>query len=183
MANIKRIDGKTGVAYKITVTRGRDSSGKQIRHYMTWTPPAGMGEKRAEKEAQKAAIQFETEIEQGFQLDNRQSFTQYARYVIDLKERGGAKHNTIRFYRDVLRRVDPAIGSMKLTEIRPQHLNKLYKALQSPDKRLEGVKAVGKPDLQERLKASCMSRDALSKAAGVSHTTVTLACRGETISG
>lgn len=183
MANIKRIDGKTGVAYKITVTRGRDSSGKQIRHYMTWTPPAGMGERRAEKEAQKAAIQFETEIEQGFQLDNRQSFTQYARYVIDLKERGGAKHNTIRFYRDVLRRVDPAIGSMKLTEIRPQHLNKLYKALQSPDKRLEGVKAVGKPDLQERLKASGMSRDALSKAAGVSHTTVTLACRGETISG
>lgn len=183
MANIKRIDGKTGVAYKITVTRGRDSSGKQIRHYMTWTPPAGMGEKRAEKEAQKAAIQFETEIEQGFQLDNRQSFTQYARYVIDLKERGGAKHNTIRFYQDVLRRVDPAIGSMKLMEIRPQHLNKLYKALQSPDKRLEGVKAVGKPDLQERLKASGMSRDALSKAAGVSHTTVTLACRGETIRG
>lgn len=43
MANIKRIDGKTGVSYKITVTRGRDSSGKQIRHYMTWTPPAGMG--------------------------------------------------------------------------------------------------------------------------------------------
>ena len=43
MANIKRIDGKTGVSYKVTVTRGRDSSGKQIRHYMTWTPPAGMG--------------------------------------------------------------------------------------------------------------------------------------------
>ena len=63
MANIKRIDGKTGTAYKITVTRGRDSSGKQVRHYMTWTPPQGMNEKRAEKGAQKAAIQFETEIE------------------------------------------------------------------------------------------------------------------------
>ena len=43
MANIKRIDGKTGVSYKITVTRGRDSSGKQIRHYMTWTPRLAWG--------------------------------------------------------------------------------------------------------------------------------------------
>ena len=92
MANIKRIDGKTGVSYKVTVTRGRDSSGKQISHYMTWTPPAG--EKRAEREAQKAAIQFETQIEQGFQADDRQSFEQYARYVIDLKERKRIKHNT-----------------------------------------------------------------------------------------
>jgi len=144
MANIKRIEGKTGISYKITVTRGRDHTGKQIRHYMTWTPPQGMGEKRAEREAQKAAVQFETQIEQGFQLDNRQTFSQYAAYVIDLKEQGGTKHNTIRFYRDILKRAAPAIGSMKLTEIRPQHLNKLYKALQSPDERLQGIKAVGK---------------------------------------
>lgn len=183
MANIRRIEGKTGTSYKITVTRGRDSSGKQMRHYTTWTPPQGMSEKRAEREAQKVAVQFENQIEQGFQLDNRQTFEEYAQYVIDLKERGGAKHNTIRFYRDILRRVAPAIGSMKLTEIRPQHLNKLYKALQSPEERLEGVKAVSKADFPEHLKTSGMSRDALSKAAKVSHTTVTLACRGETISG
>lgn len=183
MANIRKIDGKTGTAYKITVTRGRDSSGKQVRHYKTWTPPAGMGEKRAEREVQRIAVQFETEIEQGFQLDNRQTFAQYAAYVIDLKEQGGAKHNTIRSYRDILKRITPAIGSMKLVEIRPQHLNKLYKALQSPDERLQGIKAVAKADIAERLKATGMSRDALSKAAEVSHTTVTLACRGETISG
>ena len=71
MANIKRIEGKTGVSYKITVTRGRDSSGKQIRHYKTWVPPVGMSEKRAEKEALRLAVQFEEEIAQGFQLDNR----------------------------------------------------------------------------------------------------------------
>jgi len=88
MANIRKIEGKTGTSYKITVTQGRDSSGKQVRHYMTWTPPQGMSEKRAEREAQKAAVQFENQIEQGFQLDNRQTFEEYARYVIDLKERG-----------------------------------------------------------------------------------------------
>lgn len=41
MANIRKIEGKTGVSYKITVTSGRDSAGKQIRHYKTWTPDHG----------------------------------------------------------------------------------------------------------------------------------------------
>ncbi len=143
MANIRKIEGKTGTAYKITVTRGRDSSGKQVRHYKTWTPPQGMGEKRAEREVQKVAVQFETEIEQGFQLDNRQTFEQYARYVIDLKEQSGAKHNTILEYRYLLTRLTPMIGSMKLTEIRPQHLNRLYKDLQAPNARMGEVQGQG----------------------------------------
>ncbi len=182
MANIRKINGKTGTAYKITVTRGRDSAGKQIRHYKTWTPP-GMGEKRAEREVQKVAVQFETQIEQGFQLDNRQTFEQYARYVIELKEQGGAKHNTILEYRYLLSRIIPILGSMKLTEIRPQHLNNLYKDLQSPDMRMGEIKAKGKGKLAEKLKELHMSRSALSKAAGVAPVTVTHACRGETISG
>ena len=33
MASIKRIEGKNGVAYKITVTHGTDHTGKQVRHY------------------------------------------------------------------------------------------------------------------------------------------------------
>ena len=183
MANIRKIDGKTGTAYKITVTRGRDSAGKQIRHYKTWTPPPGMGEKRAEREVQKVAVQFETEIDQGFQLDNRQTFEKYARYVIGLKEQSGAKHNTILEYQYLLSRIIPILGSMKLTEIRPQHLNKLYKDLQAPNMRMGEVKAKGKGGLAEKLKELHMSRAALSKAAEVAPVTVTHACRGETITG
>ena len=89
MANIKRIDGKSGPAFKITVTSGRGADGKQKRHYKTWRPAPGMTEKRMEKEVQKAAFEFEQQIEQGYVADNRQSFAQYAEYVIDLKERNG----------------------------------------------------------------------------------------------
>lgn len=102
--------------------------------------------------------------------------------MIDLKERNGIKHNTIRSYRDILRRIVPSIGSMKLGDIRPQHLNKLYKALQSPDERLSGAKAVSKETLLECIKGAGMTREALSKAAGVSHTTVTQSCRGAAVS-
>ena len=49
MANIKKIEGKTGTAYKITVTTGRDMDGKQIRHFKTWRPAPGMTERQTEK--------------------------------------------------------------------------------------------------------------------------------------
>lgn len=70
MANIRKIEGKTGVSYKITVTSGRDSAGKQIRHYKTWTPDHPMTARQMEKEAQRVAFEFEREIELGFQADN-----------------------------------------------------------------------------------------------------------------
>ena len=60
---------------------------------------------------------------------HRQNFAEYAAYVIDLKERTGVKHSTIRLYRHLMKRIVPAIGYMKLTEIRPHHLNNFYKAL------------------------------------------------------
>lgn len=72
---------------------------------------------------------------------------------------------------------------MKLTEIRPQHLNRLYKDLQAPNVRTGEVKARGKGNLAGKLKELGMSRAALSKAAGVAPVTVTHACRGEAING
>lgn len=38
MANIRKIEGKTGVSYKITVSSGYLSKGKQKRYYKTWAP-------------------------------------------------------------------------------------------------------------------------------------------------
>lgn len=179
MANIKRIEGKTGVSYKITVTKGRDLEGKQIRHYKTWTPERPMTARQMEKEVQKVAFDFEREIETGYELDNRQTFAQYADYVVGQKEANGTKHNTILEYRHLLKRIDQAIGSMKLVDIRPQHLNRFYQSLQAGD---ATIKAKAMPRLMETMKTRGISRDALAATAdGVSRTTITKACRGETI--
>ena len=182
MANIKHIDGKTGVAYKITVTTGRDLDGKQVRHYLTWTPEPGMTERQMDKAVQKAAFEFEKQIEQGFIADSRQNFAKYAEYVVDLKERSGMKHKTVTSYRHLLTRINPAIGHMKLTEIRPQHLNTLYKRLGEPGVRAGLDKARAKVNFVALLKTENLSRSALQKAAGVSKSVVTIVCRGEAIS-
>lgn len=181
MANIRKIEGKTGTSYKITVTAGRDMEGKQIRHFLTWKPAPGMTERQIAKAVQKAAMDFEQQIEQGFIVDNRQTFAEYADYVLKLKERAGAKHRTIYMYKDLLVRINKAIGHLKLCEIRPQHLNSFYNNLSEKGLRVNKDRAYAAIDLSELLISKGFTRDALAKAAGVSPTTITAACRNQKI--
>lgn len=48
MASIKKIEGKGGVSYKITVSMGRDARDRQIRHYKTWKPDKPMTARQME---------------------------------------------------------------------------------------------------------------------------------------
>lgn len=182
MANIRRIENKNGVSYKITVTHGRDTEGKQVRHYMTWTPAQGMTEKQMQKEVQRIAFEFEEAIKNGYAADGRQTFSEYAKYVLDLKEREGVKHKTLEAYKNLLTRINPAIGHMKLNEIRPQHLNRFYKALSASGVRGGLAKATPKVDIGEIIKALGLSHKAAGEQAGLSSATIDAICRGQTVS-
>ena len=181
MANIRKIDGAAGISFKITVTNGTDSTGKQVRHYKTFTPPANMGEKRAEKEAQRVAVQFENEILQGYQLDNRQTFEEYAKYVLDLKKRNGLKQTTYERYVELLVRINAAIGHIKLADLRPQHLNALYKNLGESGIRTTGAKATPKTDVRAIMKKQKLSMERIAAQHRISASTVSAACNGRTI--
>lgn len=178
MATVRRIEGKTGLSYQLIVTHGTDQTGKQVRHYRTWKPAPGMTERQIEKAVQKAAADFEREIEQGYTLDNRQSFAQYAEYVLDLKERAGLKHKTVYEYRQLTERIYPAIGHLKLTDIRPQHLNAFYRSLAAAGTRKAGAKAKAKVDLETVMKERKLTRKKLAELAGVSSSTASAVCRG-----
>ena len=84
MATIEKISGKTGTTYRISVSGGFDTAGKRIRHRMMWKPTPGMTERQIQKAVQRAAADFERSIEQGFALDNKQTFADYAAYALDL---------------------------------------------------------------------------------------------------
>lgn len=178
MANIKRIDGKLGTSYKITVAAGRALSGKQIRHYKTWTPLRGMTERQMEKEVQKVAYEFEQAIGQGFQADNRQTFSEYADYVIDLKERTGAKPETTATYRTLKRRVDSFIGHIRISDIRPNTLNQFYGELGKPGARQDQGKAYAIVNISTEMKKLCMCKSELSRKANVSMASLQGFCSG-----
>ena len=133
MANIQPRRNKNGtiVSYSIRVYKGRDpNTGKQLTPYSTtWRPPAGWSEKRIRKEAERQAVLFEKKCREGRIFDGRVTFGEYAEYVMRLKEQSGVKHLTLLHYRQNLDRILPSLGRLKLTDIRPQHLNLLYEEL------------------------------------------------------
>ena len=162
MANIRKITGKGGDSYKITVFSGVDTQGRQVRHYRTWKPEPGMTARQIEKAVQRAAVDFERELELGYQADNRQTFAQYAEYVLGLKERSGAKPKTLYEYKAQLVRINAAIGHMKLQDIRPEHLDRFYANLAESGVRKSGYRATAIADLGEILKEKKMTREKLA---------------------
>lgn len=178
MAHIEKLEGKRGVSYRFIVSNGFDSNGKRITHKMTWKPPQGMTAKQMEKAAQRAAMDFERSIEQGYSLDNKQTFSEYAEYVLDLKERDGTKPKTLDRYRELMIRINAAIGHIKLQDLRPQHLNSFYKNLAEPGIRQGAGSATAKIDLAAWMKENKKTRAGIAEAAGIAASTVSAATRG-----
>lgn len=135
MANIQERRDKSGklVSYSIRVHRGRGPDGKQLKPWTatfdvspTWT------EKSARKKAEAFAATFERDCKAGLIGDGRRRFDDYCNYCIDLKEQRGIKHSTIFRYHELTKRIFPAIGHIKICELRADHLNNLYTELMKP---------------------------------------------------
>ncbi len=141
-----------------------------------------MTQRQIEKELNRQAVQFEEQCKLGYSLNNRQTFAEYAAYVVSLKERAGVKHSVICWYKAQLERINTGIGHLKLCEIRPQHLNALYEQLSAKGLRENGKKAVCKIDLLAVLKSSGRTKVDFAKAAGVSVQTLTSCCVGNSVS-
>jgi len=132
LANIQERRNKDGklISYSVRVHRGRGPDGKQLKPYTatfevspTWT------EKSARKKAEAFAATFEKECREGTISDSRLKFAEYCDYVIGLKEQRGVKHSTIVRYKELTGRIYPAIGHIKLNDLRADRLNDFYTAL------------------------------------------------------
>ena len=181
MAHIEKIEGKRGTSYRFIVSGGFDSNGKRITHKKTWKPPEGMTPRQIEKAVQRAAMDFERSIEQGYSLDNKQTFAEYAVYVLDLKKRDGTKAKTLDRYQELMIRINQAIGHIKLADLRPQHLNAFYKNLAEPGIRLGADTATARIDIATWLKENKKTRAGIAEAAGIAASTVSAAAKGNPI--
>lgn len=177
MAQIERREGKKGITYLLTVNCGKDASGKQIRHRKTFTPPQTWSEARQEKAAWTEANKFEEQIKQGFALDNRQTFAQYAVYALELKRRDGVHESTLERYEDLLKRINPQIGHLKLADIRPGHLNKLYEQLGKEGGRKKEALATAKIDLSAEIKRRGLTKTKFAELVGISPRAIGQACK------
>lgn len=181
MATIEKISGKNGTTYRISVSGGFDTSGKRIRHRTTYKPATGLTERQIQKAVQRAAADFERSIEQGYALDNRQTFAEYAAYVIDLKERTGTKHRTVTGYKRLQERTNQAIGHIAIQDIRAIHLNRFYKNLAEKGIRATAPRAIPKGDFRAALKEKKLSMAKVAQLSGVAESTVNAAGAGKPV--
>lgn len=183
MANIQERRDKNGklISYSIRVFRGRGADGQQLKPWTatfdvspTWT------EKSARKKAEAFAATFEKECREGTTSDSRLKFAQYCDYVLEQKELNGCKHSTIVRYKELTGRIYPAIGHIKLKDLRVDHLNTLYaQLLKTPLKR--SARATAKIDLAALCKKKHISRAKIARKTGVAESTVSAAVRGKAV--
>lgn len=184
MANIQERRDKSGklISYSVRVHRGRGADGKQLKPWTatfdvspTWT------EKSARKKAEAFAATFEKECKEGTASDSRQKFSPYCDYVLAMKEQLGVKHSTIIRYQELTERIYPAIGHIKLKDLRADHLNSFYLELSKPGAGKGSVRAVSKIDLAAELKEHSFTRAALAEKSSVPLRTVYAAVKGASI--
>lgn len=184
MANLTPRYNKDGrlISYSIRVHRGRGADGKQLKPWTaTFDVAPTWSAKTARKKAEAFAATFEKQCREGLTSDGRKKFAEYCDYVLALKEQRGAKHSTIVRYRELTERIYPAIGHIRLNELRADHLNSLYTELGKPGSAKCRSWAYSKADLAAILKERGISRVKLSETTGLPLNKVYAAVRGERV--
>lgn len=184
MANLQERRDKSGklISYSIRVHRGRGADGKQLKPWTaTFDVSPTWSEKSARKKAEAFAATFEKECRDGVTSDSRQTFQRYCDYVLELKESRGAKHSTIVRYRELTTRIYPAIGHIKLKDLRADHLNSLYTALGKEGSGTGSAHATAKVDLVPLLKEKALTRASIADSTGVSLRAVYDAVKGKSV--
>lgn len=186
MASISKRTDKNGnvISYRVRVSRGYDAQGKQLKPYeSTYKPEPGMTNKQIEKALNAFAVNFEQQCRAGLAADSKQKFAAYADYCMNLWETSGTlKVSTLSLYRYYLERINQGIGHLKLSDIRPQHLNQFYTQLMQDGIRQGNEKAVILPDMDLHTLLQGDTIKGLAVRAGITEKTCRFAMQGKTVS-
>lgn len=122
---------KRNNSYQITVSNGRDSSGKQIVETATFILDNTKTERQNRKDAEKFAYDFEQKVRSGKYLSGEKlSFQEFTEIWFEDYANIHLVKKTLLLYNNLLdRHILPVIGHLKLSKILPVHLNKLYNTL------------------------------------------------------
>lgn len=133
---------KRGDAYSIRVCVGRDVYGKQIWKTTTFTPPAGLTPKKRQKAVEVFAVEFEQKCRNGKLLDGEKiTLKDFIERWRSERAEQELQPGTLDKYNDVINHfILPALGHLKLTEIKPHSINKFL-----VDLTRDGCRHDGKP--------------------------------------
>lgn len=129
-ATILRGIRKRGNSYQFTVSVGFDGDGKQVRHYMTYTPPANISETKRDKLVQEAYNEFRNKVEGNRAFNENMKFKdlaemyfkEYAPYHI----RELTQYN---YESNVRQRINPVFANTRLKDMDTAKITKFLLSL------------------------------------------------------
>ena len=169
---------KRGDGYAIRVLIGVDSNGKRSNANMTWKPDRKMSEKKALEEAYRIAAEFEEQVKKGSYFDQKMTLERYVKEIWMSKAYRELESTTYNRYCKLLKRILPAMGMMKLTQIQPPKIRAFLDDLE--EEKREDIKYYPKAKAIA-LAAGC-NKCQFSKKAGISATTILAISRGNSVS-
>lgn len=122
---------KRGDSFRIRVSCGYDHTGKHIIQSMTWKPEPRMTPRQIEKELTRISVEFESKVLNGTIMpDSKIRMCDFCpQYLENVKPRlSPTTHNS--YVKIIDRYIIPAMGHMKLKDIRPAHIQNFIKNLQ-----------------------------------------------------
>ncbi len=138
MANLQANKDKDGkiISYRIRVSDGCGVDGKQRFKTTTWKVPHGMTDKQAAKEAEKIAIQFEDEVKNGLAGSQRNlKLADFVPMYLEVKKGSLSPRIHVEYEKTLNKVIIPTLGHIKLSELRPAHVQAFVNQLQGDVRR------------------------------------------------
>lgn len=132
---------KRGNSYRVSVSNGYDSNGKKILIRKSFRRPDNITDRKWERELNRLALEFETEVLKGLYIDPSTTLEDYTKRW--LKEYGEIQlqPKTIESYKAELNnKILPALGHIKLDKLTPVQILSFLNNLME-----DGVRKDGKP--------------------------------------
>ena len=142
---------KRNNSYQIAVSCGYDMNGRQICRYRTYNPEPGMTAKQIKKEVERQAVLFEEECRSGKAAsDGKMKLGEFIPIYLENKKNELSPVCYEKYCRVVELCIIPALGHMKLKDIKPIHVQRFVNALQERDTHLDGRKGKLSPGTVRR---------------------------------
>ena len=139
-----------GSSYEIRVSCGLNAEGKRVYQYAHWTPSPDMTQRQIEKELERQKVLFENKVRKGDIVSSNVYFRDFAERWMEEYAKPNVTPKTFPRYRDYLNRILPALGHIRLSDLRPLHLNAFYKNLSEPGMNRQGKRNKDKKLLEQR---------------------------------
>lgn len=136
MASIRERNG----SYQITVSCGYDINGKKILETTTFTPDPCLTPKKREKAVKEYAQQFESRVKNGFAMDGRKiTLKDFSDRWMEEYAKINLQPGTATKYAEELNdKILPALGHLKLSELKPHIINAFFASLTRDGARKDG---------------------------------------------